>query len=90
VAGTAEAVEAAFEAWADTNPEPKQTISDMADHIDQVRKIASVANIGIGGDYDGMATGPVGMEDVTGYHPASFVELARRGYSRSDLHFAAI
>ena len=31
-----------------------------------------------------MATGPVGMEDVAGY-PALFTELARRGYSRSEL-----
>ncbi len=82
--GQPDVVDAALEAWAEANPEPKATISDMADHIDQVRKVASIANIGIGGDYDGMATGPVGMEDVTGY-PALFTELARRGYSKSDL-----
>jgi len=56
----------------------------MADHIDHVREIAGVDSIGIGGDYDGMPNGPVGMEDVTGY-PALFVELARRGYSQEDL-----
>ena len=31
-----------------------------------------------------MPSGPVGMEDVTGY-PALFVELAKRGYSQEDL-----
>ena len=31
-----------------------------------------------------MPTGPIGMEDVTGY-PALFVELAKRGYSQEDL-----
>ena len=31
-----------------------------------------------------MDSGPVGMEDVSGY-PRLFVELARRGYSRADL-----
>ena len=31
-----------------------------------------------------MDTGPVGMEDASGY-PALFVELARRGYSKTDL-----
>ena len=56
----------------------------MADHIDHIRKVAGIDHIGIGGDYDGMATGPDGMEDVSGY-PALFVELARRGYSQSDL-----
>ena len=38
----------------------------------------------MGGDYDGMDSGPVGMEDVAG-SPNLFVELARRGYSQTDL-----
>jgi membrane dipeptidase len=74
----------AMAAWDAANPAPQSTISDMADHIDHIRQVAGIDHIGIGGDYDGMATGPVGMEDVAGY-PALFVELARRGYSRSDL-----
>jgi membrane dipeptidase len=56
----------------------------MADHIDHIRQVAGIDHIGLGGDYDGMDTGPVGMEDVGGY-PALFVELARRGYSQADL-----
>ena len=43
-----------------------------------------VDHIGLGGDYDGMDSAPVGMEDVAGY-PALFTELARRGYSQADL-----
>ncbi|MCL4674025.1 MAG: dipeptidase [Sphingomonadaceae bacterium] len=73
-----------LKAWDDANPLPLATIGDMADHIDHVRKVAGIDYIGIGGDYDGMPTGPVGMEDVAGY-PALFVELARRGYSQADL-----
>lgn len=73
-----------IKAWDDANPLPLATIGDMADHIDHVRKVAGIDYIGIGGDYDGMPTGPVGMEDVAGY-PALFVELARRGYSQADL-----
>ena len=46
--------------------------------------MAGIDYIGLGGDYDGMDSGPVGMEDVTGY-PALFVELARRGYSQAEL-----
>jgi len=46
--------------------------------------VAGIDHIGIGGDYDGMETGPVGMEDVSGY-PLLFTELARRGYSQADL-----
>lgn len=70
--------------WDAANPEPKATVSDVADHIDHIRQIAGIDHIGLGGDYDGMDTGPVGMEDVAGY-PALFVELARRGYSQADL-----
>lgn len=71
-------------AWLAANPEPLATIADMADHIDHVRKVAGIDYIGLGGDYDGMDTGPQGMEDVTGY-PALFAELARRGYAQADL-----
>ncbi len=78
------AVKTRLDAWDEANPLPLATISDMADHIDHIRNVAGIDNIGIGGDYDGMNTGPIGMEDVTGY-PALFVELARRGYSQADL-----
>jgi membrane dipeptidase len=46
--------------------------------------VASIDNIGVGGDYDGMTSAPAGMDDVSGY-PALFTELARRGYSQADL-----
>jgi membrane dipeptidase len=86
--GNPEASAKAMDAWLAANPEPKSTISDVADHIDHIRKVAGVEHIGIGGDYDGMPTGPVGMEDVSGY-PALFVELARRGYSQAELEMIA-
>lgn len=75
---------AALDAWDKAHPVPQVTVSDMADHIDHVRAVAGIDHIGVGGDYDGMDTGPVGMEDVTGY-PRLFEELARRGYSQADL-----
>ena len=78
------AAASAFEKWKEANPEPVATIAQLADHVDHARDVAGIDHIGIGGDYDGMATGPQGMEDVTGY-PALFAELARRGYSQSDL-----
>ncbi|MEL7518107.1 MAG: membrane dipeptidase [Pseudomonadota bacterium] len=70
------------------NPEPSTFVSDMADHIDHIRKIAGVEAIGIGADFDGMPTGPVGFEDVSGY-PALFAELVRRGYSQAELEMIA-
>lgn len=82
--GDAAAADAAVAQWKAANPQPTATIAEMADHINHIRKVAGIEHIGIGGDYDGMATGPAGMEDVTGY-PALFTELARRGYAQSDL-----
>lgn len=86
--GNPQAVVAGMEAWRSANPEVLATVSDWADHIDHVRKIAGIDHIGIGGDYDGMETGPVGAEDAAGY-PALFTELARRGYSRADMQKVA-
>lgn len=70
--------------WRQANPVPVATVADWADHIDHVRRIAGIDAVGLGGDYDGMPSGPQGAEDVSGY-PALFTELARRGYSQADL-----
>lgn len=82
--GQPSAVEAGMAEWDRDNPTPEATVSDMADHVDHIRKVAGIDHIGIGGDYDGIASGPVGMEDTAGL-PKLFVELARRGYSQADL-----
>ena len=82
--GQPDQIEALMGKWDAENRAPVSTVSDMADHIDHIRDVAGIDHIGIGGDYDGMPTGPIGMEDVTGY-PALFVELAKRGYSQEDL-----
>ena len=77
-------VKAQLADWEKANPKPAATITQVADHIDHIRKVAGIDHIGLGGDYDGMDSAPVGMEDVSGY-PALFVELAKRGYSQADL-----
>ncbi len=86
--GNPDAAADAYDAWIAANPEPTSPLTDVANHIDHIRKVAGIEHIGIGGDYDGMPTGPVGMEDVSGY-PELFIELARRGYSQSDLEMIA-
>lgn len=78
----------AMAAWDKASPEPATTISHMADHIDHIRKVAGTEHIGIGGDFDGMPSGPVGFEDVRGY-PLLFAELAKRGYSQAELEMIA-
>jgi membrane dipeptidase len=67
---------------------PKATITQVADHIEHIRKVAGVDHIGIGGDYDGNDQWPVGLEDVSKY-PYLFCELIRRGWSDADLEKVA-
>jgi membrane dipeptidase len=81
---TPAAVTAALEAWDKANPGPKATLSQVADHIDHLRKVAGIDHVGIGGDFDGISTVVAGLEDVSTY-PALFAELLRRGYGEDDL-----
>lgn len=80
----AEELELAIEKWRVDNPAPWPKLSDVADHIDHVRKVAGIDHIGIGSDFDGMPPGPVGLEDVSKY-PDLFVELLKRGYTDEDI-----
>jgi membrane dipeptidase len=78
------AITRATKEWSSTHPAPRATLSQVADHIDYVRKVAGVDHVGIGGDFDGISEVPQGLEDVSTY-PALFAELARRGWSDNDL-----
>jgi membrane dipeptidase len=60
------------------------TIGDVADHIEHVVRTAGVDHVGIGSDYDGISSTPVGMEDVSAF-PVLFAELSRRGWTEEDL-----
>jgi membrane dipeptidase len=60
------------------------TLSQVADHIEHIRRIAGADHVGIGGDFDGISVVVAGLEDVTTY-PALFAELVRRGWPDSDL-----
>jgi membrane dipeptidase len=73
-----------IEAWVAGNPRPRATIADVVAHIEHVRRVAGVDHVGIGGDFDGISDTPVGLEDVSTF-PALFADLARRGWSDSDL-----
>jgi membrane dipeptidase len=73
-----------LEGWERSNPRPVVRISDVADHIEHVRKVAGVDNVGIGSDFDGIEEVIQGLEDVSTF-PSLFAELARRGWSEADL-----
>jgi membrane dipeptidase len=81
---TLEAARARVAEWDAAHPAPQATLSDVADHIEHVRRVAGIDHVGIGGDYDGTGMLPVGLEDVSTY-PALLAELARRGWTEADL-----
>lgn len=77
-------IDAGVARWTQDNPAPKATLGMVADHIDHIRAVAGVDHLGIGSDFDGMRSAPIGLEDASRY-PALFEELLRRGYSEEDL-----
>jgi membrane dipeptidase len=78
------AITRAVKEWRAAHPEPHATLSQVADQIEYVRKVAGIDHVGIGGDFDGITEVVQGLEDVSTY-PMLFAELARRGWSDSDL-----
>ncbi|MFJ4479706.1 dipeptidase [Streptomyces xanthochromogenes] len=72
------------EAFEAVNPRPVATAATVADHLDHMREVAGVDHIGIGGDFDGTAFTPAGLDDVSGY-PNLVAELLARDWSPADL-----
>ncbi|WP_130339300.1 dipeptidase [Streptomyces sp. BK022] len=66
------------------HPRPVATVATVADHLDHMREVAGIDHLGIGGDYDGTAFTPDGLNDVSGY-PNLIAELLERGWSKPDL-----
>jgi len=79
-----DAVNKAVDAWRVKNPSPRASLLQVADHIDHIRKTAGIDHVGLGGDFDGITSVVVGLEDVSTY-PALIAELLRRGYTDDDI-----
>ena len=82
--GQPERIAEGLKTWDAANPRPRATVSDVADHIEHVIRVAGEDHAGIGGDLDGISTTPQGLESVADY-PALFTELLRRGHSEERL-----
>ncbi len=82
--GEPERAKAAREQWLKDHPKPVVTVAMVADHVDYIAKVAGHDNVGLGGDYDGLAELPQGMSGVESY-PALLLELMKRGWSDADI-----
>ncbi len=78
------AVTRGVDEWVAAHPAPRATLSEAADHIDHIRKVAGIDHIGLGSDFDGITQVPQGLEDVSKY-PSLIAELLRRGYKDDEI-----
>jgi membrane dipeptidase len=62
----------------------RPTLAQMVDHIDYIVKLVGDDYVGIGSDFDGVSSLPVGLDDVTTY-PKITEELVKRGYSKKSI-----
>lgn len=59
-------------------------VEDLVDHVDHILNLVGPNHIGLGSDFDGIPSAPVGLEDVSKM-PNITKALVRRGYSEKDL-----
>ncbi|KAJ6602203.1 renal dipeptidase family [Mycena sp. CBHHK59/15] len=60
------------------------TVYTVADHVEHIASVAGKKHVGLGSDYDGIDSTPVGLENVSKY-PALFAELYKRGWNKYEL-----
>jgi membrane dipeptidase len=63
---------------------PGATLSQVADHVEHIRRLCGGDCVALGSDYDGISTVPRGLEDVSKF-PDLLAELLRRGWSDEDI-----
>ena len=82
--GAPAAVTAGLAAWTAAHPEPVATIADVVAHIQHIRDVAGIDHVGLGGDYDGVDSLPVGLEGVDAY-PRLLAALMAEGWTEADI-----
>jgi membrane dipeptidase len=66
------------------HPKVETSVSEVVDHIEHVISLVGVDHVGIGSDFDGISSTPIGLEDVSTF-PNLIEELLRRGLSEDDI-----
>ena len=80
------AIRDSVRAWRDRAP--TATLAQVADHMEHLRQVAGVDHVGLGSDFDGISSVPVGLEDVSKF-PDLIAELLRRGWTAADVRKVA-
>ena len=64
--------------------ELRPPLSLLLDHIDYMVKMAGIDHVGIGSDFDGISSMPVGLNDCSDF-PNLTAGLLQRGYTETDI-----
>lgn len=64
--------------------ELRPPLSLLLDHIDYMVKTAGIDHVGIGSDFDGISSTPVGLDDCSDF-PTLTAGLSQRGYTETDI-----
>ncbi len=59
-------------------------LSLLLDHIDYMVKVAGIDHVGIGSDFDGISSTPIGLDDCSDF-PNLTAGLLQRGYTETDI-----
>lgn len=62
----------------------RATIDDVVAHIGRVKRLAGVAAVGLGSDFDGVSCVPVGLDDVSKW-PNLTRKLLENGYTPAEI-----
>jgi membrane dipeptidase len=68
----------------DANPFYVTPYTRIVDHIDHIKQVAGIDNVGIGSDFDGVPFLPAGMNGAEDL-PLVTYEMLRRGYTEVDI-----
>jgi membrane dipeptidase len=69
---------------ADESAHIRPPLSLLIKHIDYIARLIGVDHVGIGSDFDGAESYPLGMDDVTDY-PKITAELLKLNYTEKDI-----
>ncbi|WP_210488905.1 dipeptidase [Rufibacter aurantiacus] len=73
-----------FQRYPEESKNIEPPIDALLNHIDHIVKLAGIDHVGLGSDYDGISSAPIGLHDVSTY-PLITKGLLERGYSKKDI-----
>jgi membrane dipeptidase len=59
-------------------------LSLLIDHIDHIVKLIGADHVGLGSDFDGIESSPIGLDGVQDF-PNITLAMAERGYSKKEI-----